>query len=177
MEKKRKLSIIVGSLAVLVAAAVLVIVVVSGRNQPSGEGQGGTIFVEGEIVAGEIKDYATCLGLNDNELIAKMGEGQLQQKNDGDHTTIDRRLYEDTLFGILGEATFLFGEDKLISGVIFRFTDAAADDVIDLISQELGDAETVDHIGETTTALWRNDGVNYVLNEKDSAISLMITRA
>ena len=135
---------------------------------------GETVFVEYELTAGEMGEWATMIGSADEALVAARGNGTAQHGEAGERAALSARVYEDTLFGIRGELAFVFGDDGTVNAVLFSFRDANVHDVIDLISLELGDAEEVTEQGGVIHARWQNEGYLYALTGESAALYLEI---
>lgn len=179
MQRKRKLSVMIGSLAIVIAAAILIGVIAGGgkdeiQEPTAPEKDSGSAHVDAEMIAGQMRDYALLIGVSDAELVERKGQGETSYQEGS--KVLNARVYTETLFGILGEAAFVYGDDGFVNEVVFNFFDSNAGDVINFISQELGDAESVEHNGESTAALWHLDGYAYQLYDEADIVYLIVSR-
>ena len=132
-----------------------------------------------EIDSGQLLNYGNILGKNDEEVIALMGEGEAAYVRGDTEENISARLYQKNILGFNGETVLDFnnGENPVVEEVLITFSDTSFDDVVDVISQQLGEVTMIERTENNNgEALWLYDDIAFDLTYYGGTLLLTIGR-
>ncbi|MEE0775951.1 MAG: hypothetical protein U0M15_02690 [Bacillota bacterium] len=138
--------------------------------------QGTSLTVGSEIIASQLMDYSEMLGRSEKDLIAQKGEGEIRVDS---KENVASRCYEENVLGFLGSVYYIFSEkdgDLIVKEVMVVFRGVTFNDAVTGISQQLGDAASVEHKETSADAYWNSFHCQYHLAKYENALMLSVKK-
>lgn len=129
-----------------------------------------------EINSRDLFAYSEMLNHTDEDVVAMLGKGEPSYQDEG-NTLISTRLYQSNLLGFGGEAVLIYneGEEPAVNEVLVTFNNGKYNEIMDALSQQLGDAVLADKRGTANAdAKWQQNNVVYSLTSYEGNIMLGI---
>ena len=150
----------------------------SGAGETSNdESQEVSLASGNEIIASQLMDYSEMLGRGEGDLVTQKGEGDIHVD---EHGNVASRSYDENVLGFLGTVFYIFGEGDgqlIVDEVIVFFRGVTFNDAVTGISQQLGDAISLENQGDAADAEWNCFHCNYHLAKYENALMLSVTKA
>ncbi|MEG1497235.1 MAG: hypothetical protein RR219_07050 [Clostridiales bacterium] len=137
-----------------------------------------TSFTAGtEIDSNQLLGYSSMLHYTDSEAIDAMGEGEATYQNNATADVISARLYQNNVLGFTAETVLVYGgrDNPTVNEILITFAGAVFGDVVDAISQQLGDATTFkDDKNGNAEAQWQHKNTVFNLTTYNHKVMLGI---
>ncbi len=124
----------------------------------------------------ELVTFGVFLGESDEELIAQRGEGTANYFDVGDTSVVSARIYEEEIFGLEGDAVFVFGDDAKVNEIILTIAGVSAKDLLTEIKSSLGEPTLLVDEDELFHAEWQKDAALYSLDDDGTTVAITIGR-
>ncbi|MDO4541726.1 MAG: hypothetical protein Q4C00_02705 [Bacillota bacterium] len=138
-----------------------------------------SLTVTREIDTGQLLTYGDILGKSDEETVAILGEGEPAYLENNGTKVITARLYQKNVLGFNGETVLDYTgeEEPMVEEVLITFSGATFGDVVDVISQQIGEAAKVERTEEkNAAALWQYDNIFFDLTYYGGVLLLTIKK-
>lgn len=161
---------------ILLFSALLCFSACQGEIEETIDETGTSLTVGNEIITSQLMDYSELLGCSENDLITQKGQGEARIDGDGN---IASRSYDENVLGFMGNVYYIFQreeEERVIREIMVVFRGVTFNDAVTGISQQLGDAASVNHRENTADAYWNCFDCRYHLAKYENALMLSVAR-
>lgn len=133
-----------------------------------------------EIDSGQLLTYGEILGATDPEVVNLLGEGEPGYVKGDESQGPTGRLYKKSVLGFSGETVVDYNNaaPPTVGEVVITFSGATFGDVVDVISQQLGEVIMIERTAKNQAqAMWEYNDILFDLTYYGGALMLTIKNA
>lgn len=133
-----------------------------------------------EIDSGQLLTYGEVLGATDREVVNLLGEGEPGYVKGDASQKLSGRLYKKSVLGFSGETVVDYNsaDPGTVEEVAITFTGATFGDVVDVISQQLGEVIMIERTAKNQAqAMWEYNDIIFDLTYYSGTLMLTIKNA